>query len=40
MGTPARVVRPLEDGDILKIKGITEEYFELMEIYRNAALSS
>jgi carbonic anhydrase/acetyltransferase-like protein (isoleucine patch superfamily) len=40
MGTPARVVRPLEDGDILKIKGIAEEYFELMEIYRNAVLSS
>jgi carbonic anhydrase/acetyltransferase-like protein (isoleucine patch superfamily) len=40
MGTPARVVRPLDDGDILKIRGIAEEYFELMEIYRNAVLSS
>jgi carbonic anhydrase/acetyltransferase-like protein (isoleucine patch superfamily) len=40
MGTPARVVRPLDDGDILKIRGIAEEYFELMEIYRNTVLSS
>jgi len=40
MGTPAKVVRPLDDGDILKIRGIAEEYFELMEIYRNAVLSS
>jgi carbonic anhydrase/acetyltransferase-like protein (isoleucine patch superfamily) len=40
MGAPAKVVRPLNDGDILKIRGIAEEYFELMEIYRNAVLSS
>jgi carbonic anhydrase/acetyltransferase-like protein (isoleucine patch superfamily) len=40
MGTPARVVRPLDDGDILRIRGIAEEYFELMEIYRNAVLNS
>lgn len=40
MGTPARVVRTLDDGDILKIRGIAEEYFELMEIYRTAVLNS
>jgi carbonic anhydrase/acetyltransferase-like protein (isoleucine patch superfamily) len=40
MGTPAKVVRPLDDEDIQKIRGIAEEYFELMEIYRNTVLSS
>lgn len=40
MGTPAKVVRPLDDRDIQRIRGIAEEYFELMEIYRNAVLSS
>jgi carbonic anhydrase/acetyltransferase-like protein (isoleucine patch superfamily) len=33
MGTPARVVRNLEDRDIQKIRGISEEYLELMDIY-------
>jgi carbonic anhydrase/acetyltransferase-like protein (isoleucine patch superfamily) len=40
MGTPAKVIRTLDDGDIQKIRGIAEEYFELMEIYRNTVLSS
>lgn len=34
MGAPARVVRAIDDTDINKIKGITEEYLELMEDYR------
>jgi len=34
MGTPARVIRPLNDTDIFKIQGITQEYLDLMEIYR------
>jgi carbonic anhydrase/acetyltransferase-like protein (isoleucine patch superfamily) len=34
MGTPARVVRSIDDTDISKIKGITEEYLELMETYK------
>lgn len=35
MGTPAKVVRTLNDDDIVKIKGIIQEYLELKEIYRN-----
>lgn len=35
MGTPARVVRPLNDSDISKIQGITQEYLELKEIYKS-----
>jgi len=34
LGTPARVVRTIDDTDISMIKGITEEYLELMEDYR------
>lgn len=34
MGTPARVIRQLNDADISKIRGITQEYLELMETYR------
>ncbi|MBA4418455.1 MAG: gamma carbonic anhydrase family protein [Syntrophus sp. (in: bacteria)] len=34
MGAPARVVRDLNDDDIRKIQGITNEYLELMETYR------
>jgi carbonic anhydrase/acetyltransferase-like protein (isoleucine patch superfamily) len=34
MGTPARTVRTLNDDDISKIQGITEEYLELMESYK------
>lgn len=34
MGAPARTVRAIDDTDINKIKGITEEYLELMEDYR------
>jgi carbonic anhydrase/acetyltransferase-like protein (isoleucine patch superfamily) len=34
MGAPARVVRSIDDTDISKIKGITEEYLELMESYK------
>jgi carbonic anhydrase/acetyltransferase-like protein (isoleucine patch superfamily) len=33
MGTPARVVRSLNEKDINKIQGIAQEYLELMEIY-------
>jgi carbonic anhydrase/acetyltransferase-like protein (isoleucine patch superfamily) len=40
MGTPAKVVRPLDDSDVQRIREITEEYFVLMEIYRNAVLNS
>jgi len=38
MGTPARVVRTLEDRDIQKIRGIAEEYLELMELYKKQPL--
>lgn len=34
MGTPARVIRTLDDSDIERIKGITQEYLELMETYK------
>jgi len=33
MGTPARVVRNLDEKDIRKIQGITQEYLELMDVY-------
>ena len=34
LGSPARVVRDLEDEDIGRIRGIAQEYLDLMEIYR------
>ena len=34
MGIPAKVVRTLEDEDILRIEGMMTEYLELKEIYR------
>ena len=34
MGTPARVIRTLDDSDIERIKWITQEYLELMETYK------
>ena len=34
MGTPARIVRTLADRDVEKIRGITDEYLELTELYR------
>lgn len=34
MGTPARVVRQLNDTDISRIQGITQEYLELKELYK------
>jgi len=34
MGTPAKVVRTLNDDDIDKIKDIIQEYLDLKEIYR------
>lgn len=34
MGTPARAIRTLDDADLEKIKGITQEYLELMETYK------
>lgn len=34
MGSPARVIRTLQDSDVQKIKDITVEYFELMDAYR------
>lgn len=34
MGTPARAIRTLDDSDIERIKGITQEYLELMETYK------
>lgn len=37
MGTPARVIRPLNETDISNIKGITQEYLELMEVYKKCA---
>lgn len=33
MGTPARVIRKLDEKDVLKIQGISQEYRELMEVY-------
>lgn len=33
MGTPARVVRNLNEKDVRNIQGISEEYHELMEVY-------
>jgi carbonic anhydrase/acetyltransferase-like protein (isoleucine patch superfamily) len=33
IGTPARVIRSLDEKDINKIQGIAREYLELMEIY-------
>jgi len=33
MGIPARVVRNLDEKDVRKIQGISEEYHELMEVY-------
>ncbi len=33
MGTPARVVRNLDENDVHKIQGITQEYLELMDVY-------
>lgn len=38
MGIPARVVRHLEEGDILKIEDINQEYLELMKSYRDQSL--
>jgi carbonic anhydrase/acetyltransferase-like protein (isoleucine patch superfamily) len=35
MGTPARVVRSLDEKDTSRIQGILQEYLELMEIYTN-----
>jgi carbonic anhydrase/acetyltransferase-like protein (isoleucine patch superfamily) len=37
MGTPAKVVRPLDDRDIQRIRGIAEEYFELMAMYKKSS---
>ena len=34
MGTPARIVRTLADRDVEKIRGITDEYLGLTELYR------
>ena len=34
IGTPAKVVRTLNDDDIRMIQGTGEEYLELMEIYK------
>jgi carbonic anhydrase/acetyltransferase-like protein (isoleucine patch superfamily) len=34
MGTPARVIRAIDETDISRIQGIMQEYLELMEIYR------
>lgn len=33
MGTPARVVRNLDEKDVRKIQGIAQEYLELMDVY-------
>ncbi len=35
MGTPARVIRSIEDRDILLIRDIGEQYLELMGLYRD-----
>jgi carbonic anhydrase/acetyltransferase-like protein (isoleucine patch superfamily) len=40
MGTPARVVRAIEDRDILLIRDIGAQYLELMEQYRKAAVKA
>jgi carbonic anhydrase/acetyltransferase-like protein (isoleucine patch superfamily) len=37
MGTPAKVVRPLDDRDIQRIREIGEEYFELMAMYKKSS---
>ncbi len=34
MGTPARVVRPLNDEDVARIRHMNKEYLELKEMYR------
>jgi len=34
VGIPAKAIRALEHDDILRIKGISEEYLELKEVYR------
>jgi carbonic anhydrase/acetyltransferase-like protein (isoleucine patch superfamily) len=34
MGSPARVVRTLNDEDVLRTQGITEEYLGLMKVYK------
>lgn len=38
MGTPARVVRAIEERDILLIRDIGRQYLELMELYKTAAV--
>ncbi len=35
MGTPARVVRTLDDGDVARIQHMNKEYLELKEMYRD-----
>ena len=34
LGTPAKVIRPLQEDDILMIRDMSDQYLELKEIYR------